>query len=117
MKNRSASVIATANHMTSIDSNQKASNISEKQLIPHFRCSSSATKERQPTAHFGNHSHINEERSRIAELNRSTHHEPTDREMASPTFELALEQVDVDVRTVRIEKPEESNNEEASINR
>ena len=86
MKNRSASVIATANHMTSIDSNQKASKISEKPLVPHFRSSSSATKERQPTAHFGNHSYLNEERSRITDMNRSTHHEPTDREMTSPTF-------------------------------
>lgn len=99
-KNRSASVIG---HNSSIDSQTREHRFNnEKPHIPHFR-SSSTTKERTLTAHFG-------------QVDRHRVTRPDEIIETKPSFELSLDQVDVDVRTVRIEKPEETN-EEASINK
>lgn len=69
------------------------------------------------TAHFGNHKDIDVDLSKSIGLSKDVHKSLDTEPVIRPSFEVSLEQVDVDVRTVRIEKPEELNNEEASINR
>ena len=68
------------------------------------------------TAHFGNHRENESELSRPISYSKDIH-KSLDTELVRPSFEVSLQQVDVDVRTVRIDKPEQLSNEEASINR
>ena len=107
-KNRSASVLGTMNtHNSSIDSTKKE----EKTHVPHFR-STSSTKDRQFTAHFGNQRE-SEEVSRSF-LNRNSAEFGV--KTVNDEFELSLEKVEMDVKTVRIDKGEEVS-EEKSINK
>lgn len=76
--------------------------------MPHFR-SSSTTKERQLTAHFGNSKDYERPISLGKDINRSVDFPQSQgTELYNKSsFELSLENVDVDVKTVRIDKPDE----------
>ena len=108
---RSSSALATYQVSSSIDTNKFSAE--EKTQVPHFR-SSSTTKERHLTAHFGN---SKEQEADISKpvgigkyITKSVEPQQPKNSVYSqnrPSFDISLENVDVDVKTVRIEKPDE----------
>jgi hypothetical protein len=83
----------------------------EKTHIPHFR-SSSTTKERHLTAHFGNSKDYERDLTRPVSLGKDMtkaveSQQPRAIESHTrPSFDMSLENIDVDVKTVRIDKPD-----------